>query len=114
MQIETKNSPFFNPQSVSGLECCLASFGAFLYSTRNPLRSGAGYGTVTPCRDPGFPTGQAFLHGGLYMSRVATPPMTPANAPVKVPHEKIAMRAYEKWCQRGRPQGTDKQDWMEA
>jgi hypothetical protein len=52
------------------------------------------------------------------MSRVATPPMTPAgtptNASLKVPHEKIAMRAYEKWCQRGRPQGTDKQDWVEA
>jgi hypothetical protein len=48
------------------------------------------------------------------MSRVATPPMTPTNASVKVPHEKVAMRAYEKWCQRGRPQGTDKQDWMEA
>jgi hypothetical protein len=52
------------------------------------------------------------------MSRVATPPMTPAstpaNASVKVPHEKIAMRAYEKWCQRGRPQGSDKQDWIEA
>ena len=52
------------------------------------------------------------------MSRVATPPMSPAstptNAPIKVPHEKIAMRAYEKWCKRGQPQGTDKQDWMEA
>jgi Protein of unknown function (DUF2934) len=52
------------------------------------------------------------------MSRVATPPLSPANtptsAPVKVPHEKIAMRAYEKWCKRGRPQGTDKQDWIEA
>jgi hypothetical protein len=25
------------------------------------------------------------------------------------------MRAYEKWCKRGRPhQGTDKQDWLEA
>ncbi len=52
------------------------------------------------------------------MSRVATPPMTPAgspaNMPVRVPHEKIAMRAYEKWCQRGRPQGTEKQDWIEA
>jgi hypothetical protein len=33
---------------------------------------------------------------------------------VKIPHEKIAMRAYEKWCKRGRPQGTDKQDWIEA
>jgi hypothetical protein len=50
----------------------------------------------------------------MHMSRVATPPMTPANAPVKVPHEKIAMRAYEKWCKRGKPLGTDKQDWMEA
>ena len=48
------------------------------------------------------------------MSRLATPPSAPTNAPVKVPHDKIAMRAYEKWCQRGRPQGTDKQDWVEA
>ena len=52
------------------------------------------------------------------MSRVATPPMTPASTPanqqVKVPHDKVAKRAYEKWVQRGRPQGTDKQDWMEA
>lgn len=31
-----------------------------------------------------------------------------------LPHEKIAMRAYDKWCKRGRPQGTDKQDWQEA
>ena len=52
------------------------------------------------------------------MSRAATPQMTPTSTPtstaVKVPHEKIAMRAYEKWCKRGRPQGTDKQDWIEA
>jgi hypothetical protein len=32
----------------------------------------------------------------------------------QIPHEKIAMRAYEKWCRRGRPHGTDKQDWLEA
>jgi hypothetical protein len=31
-----------------------------------------------------------------------------------ISHDKIAMRAYEKWCKRGRPQGTDKQDWIEA
>ncbi len=55
------------------------------------------------------------------MSRVSTP-HTPATstshtshtAGMKVPHEKIAMRAYEKWCKRGRPHGTDKQDWIEA
>jgi hypothetical protein len=47
------------------------------------------------------------------MSRVSTP-TTPAIPPVKVPHEKIAMRAFEKWCNRGRPMGTDRQDWFEA
>jgi len=31
-----------------------------------------------------------------------------------IPHDKIAMRAYEKWCKRGRPHGTEKQDWAEA
>ncbi len=50
------------------------------------------------------------------MSRVVTPPQTshPSTMPLKIPHEKIAMRAYEKWCKRGRPQGTDLQDWIEA
>jgi len=49
------------------------------------------------------------------MSRVSAPPTTsPTTQSVKIPHEKIAMRAYEKWCQRGRPQGTELQDWMEA
>lgn len=33
---------------------------------------------------------------------------------VNVPHEKIAMRAYEKWCQRGRTHGHHLQDWLEA
>jgi hypothetical protein len=31
-----------------------------------------------------------------------------------IPRDKIAMRAYEKWCKRGRPHGSDKQDWVEA
>jgi hypothetical protein len=31
-----------------------------------------------------------------------------------VPHEKIAMRAYERWVKKGRPQGTHVQDWLEA
>jgi hypothetical protein len=33
---------------------------------------------------------------------------------IKIPHEKIAMRAYEKWCNRGRPGETDRRDWIEA
>jgi hypothetical protein len=52
------------------------------------------------------------------MFRTLTPQPTQSKQPTgqqsKVPHEKIAMRAYEKWCKRGRPQGTDKQDWLEA
>jgi hypothetical protein len=52
------------------------------------------------------------------MSRVATPPQTQPTGtpttPVKIPHEKIAMRAYEKWCQKGRQAGTQLQDWLEA
>jgi hypothetical protein len=49
------------------------------------------------------------------MSRTLTPPQTqPAQPPAKIPHEKIAMRAYEKWIKRGRPMGTPEQDWAEA
>jgi hypothetical protein len=58
------------------------------------------------------------------MSRVTTPPTAKPVAPTaqpasavttaKIPHERIAMRAYEKWVQHGRPQGTALQDWKEA
>ena len=48
------------------------------------------------------------------MSKVTTPPMAHPASPVKVPHDKIAMRAYEKWVQRGRPHGTHVQDWLDA
>jgi hypothetical protein len=49
------------------------------------------------------------------MSRVSTPQVPTTSTPsVKVPHEKIAMRAYEKWCKRGRPSGSQQQDWLEA
>ena len=49
------------------------------------------------------------------MSRVSTPPTPTTTTPsVKVPHEKIAMRAYEKWCKRGRPNGSHQLDWLEA
>jgi Protein of unknown function (DUF2934) len=31
-----------------------------------------------------------------------------------IPHDKIATRAYEKWCQRGCTDGTQHQDWLDA
>jgi hypothetical protein len=46
------------------------------------------------------------------MSKAAS--VTPSTTTLQVPHEKIAMRAYEKWCKRGKPKGSDKQDWLEA
>jgi hypothetical protein len=50
------------------------------------------------------------------MSRVVTPPSAQSTSlpPLVIPHEKIAQRAYEKWIKRGRPQGTEMQDWLEA
>ena len=50
------------------------------------------------------------------MSTVSKAPVSqPAPTPtVKVPHEKIAVRAYEKWCKAGRPHGRHAQDWLEA
>jgi hypothetical protein len=41
-------------------------------------------------------------------------PSTGAGTGMQVPHDKIAARAYERWVKRGRPHGTDKQDWLEA
>jgi Protein of unknown function (DUF2934) len=48
------------------------------------------------------------------MSRIATPPTSQPASQMKIPHEKIAMRAYEKWVKRGRPHGSDVQDWVDA
>jgi Protein of unknown function (DUF2934) len=49
------------------------------------------------------------------MSRVVTPSTTtPGSTTMAIPYEKIATRAYDKWCKRGRPHGTEKQDWFEA
>ena len=48
------------------------------------------------------------------MSKVMTPQMAQPGSQLKIPHDKIAMRAYEKWVKRGRPHGTDRQDWLEA
>jgi hypothetical protein len=47
------------------------------------------------------------------MSRIGTTPQQSTQS-MQIPHEKIAMRAYEKWVKRGRPAGSDRQDWYEA
>lgn len=48
------------------------------------------------------------------MSRMVTPPAGQSTSSVPVAHDKIAQRAYEKWCKRGQPHGTHVQDWLEA
>jgi hypothetical protein len=49
-------------------------------------------------------------------SKTVPPPMLAqgqASSPA-IPAEKIARRAYEMWCQRGCPHGSDQQDWYQA
>jgi hypothetical protein len=48
------------------------------------------------------------------MSKIATPPVASPTGHIKVPHDKIALRAHDKWVKRGRPNGTHVQDWLEA
>lgn len=49
------------------------------------------------------------------MSRVtAAPTAPPQTTGAKVSHQQIAARAYERWVKKGRPGGTDFQDWLEA
>jgi hypothetical protein len=45
---------------------------------------------------------------------MTTPQTAQPASPVHVPHDKIAMRAYEKWVKKGRPNGSNEQDWLEA
>ena len=47
-------------------------------------------------------------------TKVSSTPVSQPNPTVKVPHEKIAMRAFEKWCKNGRQHGRHVQDWLEA
>jgi Protein of unknown function (DUF2934) len=43
-------------------------------------------------------------------------PVDAAKKPTRlsIPSEKIAQRAYQKWCERGRPEGSAERDWLEA
>jgi hypothetical protein len=81
---------------------------------KNSLRNESGFGGIRR----GWvtvPLKECFQHGGtLNMSKVATPSMGQKTSQMMVPHEKIAMRAYEKWCKRGCPHGTSMLDWLEA
>ena len=56
----------------------------------------------------------AFFMEGPEMSRIATPVSSQTSNTAKVAHEKIAMRAYEKWVKRGQQHGSHEQDWIEA
>ena len=53
------------------------------------------------------------------MSRVMSTP-TPQQTTARTStmsqptYEQVCMRAYEKWCKRGRPMGSPEQDWFEA
>src|SRR5437660_11982411 len=80
----------------------------FLILRKNSLRSDD-YLITIHALDCGAPIRFYFTEDKL-MSRVASAPTaSPMQGQVpheKLPHEKSAMRAYDKWCHRGRPHGT--------
>lgn len=49
-------------------------------------------------------------------TKSAGPSLDPVMQPAEVGalQEKIARLAYDKWCQRGCPHGSDMQDWLDA
>ena len=55
-------------------------------------------------------TGQTGMQTGMQQKQTTQHQASGTNTL----HDKIAMRAYEKWCKRGCPHGTDKQDWYDA
>src|SRR5689334_6985091 len=71
--------------------------------TEHPIREG---GEGRP-RDSGG--------SGQRTGAVPNHPASPA-APTSriIPPEQIAVRAYENWEARGKPAGTDREDWFEA
>ncbi len=69
------------------------------HSGSSPMASPRAPGVVGP-RDTGSPTPSVSRSG-----RGQSP--TPS-------HDQIAVRAYEIWLGRGKPEGTDHEDWVEA
>jgi ribonuclease I len=72
---------------------------------------------ATPPRREGEKAGPG--NSGGTGQRTGAVPKSPASqaSPTSstVPtHEQIAVRAYENWEARGRPAGTDQEDWFEA
>ena len=66
---------------------------------------------TTPTGKPGTRTAGTVNTGTVAGSLATQPGGAQATS---LSQEKIAMRAYEKWCQRGCPDGTAEQDWYEA
>ena len=46
-------------------------------------------------------------------TELAPPPATPPAA-TDIPLDKIAALAYEIWVEKGRPLGTDRENWLQA
>ena len=60
--------------------------------------------TTAPSPTGALPTGQAGTQAQAGSNSQGSP----------IPQDKIAMRAYERWCERGCPHGTDQDDWYQA
>jgi hypothetical protein len=52
--------------------------------------------------------------GAATQTNKATQTTQPTSTQACLPQEKVAMRAYQKWVQRGCTHGNDQKDWTEA
>jgi hypothetical protein len=75
-------------------------------------------GNMVKCRKGGEmarPDQMSFIREDSMSTRTSpqasTTPSPQAN---QLPQEKVAMRAYQKWCQRGCPHGSHLEDWLQA
>ena len=48
------------------------------------------------------------------VAKPTTQPSVASQSNPGLPRDKVAARAYEKWCHRGRSHGSDHRDWIDA
>ena len=79
-------------------------------SQGKPDRTPSSTGSTRPAATP--------ARGGESTHTVAAPASSAsrpdAMEPPTLTQEQIAVRAYQIWLDRGRPDGTDREDWYEA
>jgi hypothetical protein len=83
-------------------------------ATPSPAASSPPAGATNPKATPKgtAPSRKAPATNGVEPATSPSPGQTQATPTPS--HEEIELRAYQIWVDRGRPEGTDREDWFEA